>query len=99
MRLVTAWQDGPTELLSAELFNSTAVIGCSATPGYDRLWLAFFLAGRHTWVPGAGAFFFTALMLARRVSIRLTTRGDRRANLADLKSRNARRLCAARHSE
>src|SRR5262249_6426003 len=31
-----------------------------------NFWLALFLAGRRTWVRGAGAFFFYASMLARR---------------------------------
>ena len=37
MRLVTAWQDGPTELLSAELFNSTGVMSPRPPPYSESL--------------------------------------------------------------
>jgi hypothetical protein len=41
----------------------------------DHFWLTLFLAGRRAGVLGAGAFFFSASMLARRASMRLTTCG------------------------
>ena len=43
--------------------------------GPTHFWLALFLAGRRACVLGAGAFFFSASMLARRASMRLTTCG------------------------
>src|SRR5260370_35810688 len=65
-----------TVLLSAELSNSITGVTAIIALRKERLTyrFAFFLAGRRARVLGAGALF-SASTLARRASIRLTTRG------------------------
>lgn len=60
-----------TEHFSAELSTSAGVMTHSA----NHFWLPLFLAGLRAWTLGAGAFFLSASILARRASIKLTTRG------------------------